>query len=201
MTTPYIVPWSEEQPNTTPVITGRSGGIAYREELPHDRDSFGVLWARRALRPGKGKAEYGAVHPQRQRRCLGSMLCQVCAGPADENEKGWLWLLDAGDGTRVTDGEITTHPPVCLPCAVKAVRECPVLRQGHLFVRVKAPTLDGVHGILYRPGIQFPVEGDKAFVHYTDPKIRWVLAGQLVATLHGCTPVEYDELLAMRGTR
>jgi hypothetical protein len=199
--TPYIVPWSHERLDETPVIASPSGGIAYRGELPYDRDSLGVLWARRALRPGKGRPEYGAIHPQRQRNAMGSMRCQVCAGPADENENGWLWLLDVGDGTHVADGEITTHPPVCVPCAGKAIRLCPAFRDGHVLVRVKDPTLDRVHGTLYRPGNPIPVAGDKEFVHYTDPKIRWVLAGQLVATLHGCTPVEDDELLAIGGLR
>ncbi|MBV9026545.1 MAG: hypothetical protein JO362_22740 [Streptomycetaceae bacterium] len=195
---PYIVSWSGERPDTSTIVATRRGTIGYLNELPYDRDSFGALWARRPLRQGRGNPEWAAIHPQRQRRCMGGLLCQVCAKPADESDEGVLWLLDAGGGDRVAEGERTVHPPVCRWCVGRAVRQCPALREGHLLVRVKRPSVDGVHGTLYRPGTALPVAAGKGYVPYTDAiGIGWVLAGQLFATLRGCTPVQGSELAAL----
>jgi hypothetical protein len=68
---PYIVVWSGEQRSERRVIQNRRG-IAYTDELPHDRDSRGALWARRTLNTGRGKPRLGTVHPQRQRRVMRS---------------------------------------------------------------------------------------------------------------------------------
>ncbi|MEX2985696.1 hypothetical protein [Streptomyces sp. C36] len=199
---PYIATWSEEQPIRAVIIANpRQPGIAFVNENPQDRDTFGVLWGTNSIGWGKGSPQLGHVHPQRQRRAMNNLLCQVCAGPADERfEKdkknkdgvGVLWLLD-GDVPE-PEGEITSHPPVCVPCARLSVRHCPQLRKGYTAVRVQAPTIDGVYGRLYHPAHPSPVAGKKGYVHYTNPDVRWVLAAQLFVTLHNCTVVNLDEL-------
>ncbi|GAA2718531.1 MULTISPECIES: hypothetical protein [Streptomyces] len=197
---PYITAWSAEQPIRAAIIANpRKPGIAYLHETPHDRDTFGVLWGTYGIGRGKGRPLLGTVHPQRQRRAMGSLLCQVCAGPADRIEQGVLWLLDGDVPER--EGEITPHPPVCLHCALLAVRFCPELRRGYTAVRVKTPTIDGVLGMTYRPAFPQPVAHVTELVQYTNPASRWVLASQLVATLRGCTTVSLDDLAADHGRR
>ncbi|MEU1353917.1 hypothetical protein ABZ410_08425 [Streptomyces cinnamoneus] len=199
-TVPYITSWSVEQPIKNRVIAAKSGGIAYVNETLHDRDHRGVLWAASGLGWGRGRPEYKQVHPQRQRRAMGALLCQVCGEPAGETRAGNLWLLDTEgiDDQFPVEGERTTHPPVCPSCAGRAIKHCPTLRRQHVLVRVKRPTLLGVHGTLYSPGNFAPVAGDKAYVPYTAPEIRWVLAGQLYAHLYGITSVTGDELAAIK---
>ena len=56
-TVPYIASWSGERLQSRPlVIEDDRYGIAYFDEVPHDRDSRGVLWQRAALSSGKGRA-------------------------------------------------------------------------------------------------------------------------------------------------
>ncbi|WP_344033185.1 hypothetical protein [Streptomyces luteireticuli] len=196
--TPYITAWEYERPNAVPIV-GKRLGIAYLRENPYDRDSFGVLWSSCGLARGQGRPDYGRVHPQRQRQCMGGLLCQRCAGPADENEQGVLWLLDAEPGSpSPAEGEVTAHPPVCRGCAAEAIRRCPPLRRGHALIRVKEPEVSGVHGMLYRPtrlSTYAVATGRKEFIPYTDPMVRWVLAGQLYARLFDITPATHDELI------
>ncbi|MFC5720862.1 hypothetical protein ACFP1Z_11860 [Streptomyces gamaensis] len=199
---PYITAWSGELPIKTAVITTRRG-IAYPRETIYDRDEHGVLWSAYGLRQGRGKPDFGKIHPQRQRRAMGALRCQVCGSPAGETQAGALWLLDREgvEGEFPSEGEVTTHPPVCAPCAGKAVTLCPTLRREHSLVRVKKPTIAGVHGVLHKPGYPYAVAGDKAYVSYDDPKVRWVLAGQLYAKLYGITPVSRKELAAVKSER
>ncbi|MEU1824164.1 hypothetical protein ABZ502_17275 [Streptomyces abikoensis] len=186
-----------EQPTDSGLIAS-GGRVAYRVSNPQDRDVHGVLWGACGLKPGAGLPQWARVHPQRQRRAMGGQRCQVCAEAADVNNDGVLWLLD---GTLPSEGTITTHPPVCRRCPRKAVRACPPLRnKGHTLVRVKAPVLEGVYGRLYLPsrthrsGLK---PGEHAYVPYADAsRTRWVVAEQLYATLHGCTPVNLDDLAA-----
>ncbi|MEV8393178.1 MULTISPECIES: hypothetical protein [unclassified Streptomyces] len=188
---PHIATWTEEQrPEATLIMSG--WGIAYANELPHDRDEDGALWIRRQLRQGRGEPEYGNVHAERQRRVMSSLLCQVCAGPADRDERGVLWLLEdnRGDWAGWPNDLLTTHPPVCLPCAREAVRHCPHLLGGHVAVRVKQSDIFGVYGTRYQPGRLRPVAGSPVVVPYGDPAIRWVLAGQQVRGLNSCTIVD-----------
>ncbi|MET7766032.1 hypothetical protein [Streptomyces sp. NPDC005336] len=57
-------------------------------------------------------------------------------------------------------------------------------------MRSTASEICAVYGRRYRPGPLLPVPGEKAIVQYDDPAIRWVLAGQLVRSLQGCTLVD-----------
>jgi hypothetical protein len=50
----------------------------------------GALWAR--MTSETGQPFYGLLHPTRQRTCMESLLCQVCAKPADRTRRGVLFL-------------------------------------------------------------------------------------------------------------
>jgi hypothetical protein len=143
----------------------------------------------------QGSPDFGRVHPQRQRRAMRRLLCQVCGGPADRTDEGILWLLrdDRGDWPDWPDwpeGMAATHPPVCLACARAATRLCPHLRRGSVAVRVKEYATRGVYGSLYRPGILGPQPIGDVIVASAEPRARWVLAAQMVRVLRGCSFVE-----------
>jgi hypothetical protein len=122
------------------------------------------------------------------------LLCQVCGGAADRTAAGILWLLgeDPADPGSWPDPLLTTHPPVCAPCAVKAARACPHLRGQHAVLRVRAFELAGVRGALYLPGWSGPVVTDVAGIGFDDPRIAWVKAGQLIVRLRRFSVIELD---------
>ncbi|MEV7683304.1 hypothetical protein AB0O64_32890 [Streptomyces sp. NPDC088341] len=195
---PYITAWSAER-IPPPLVTARPRlGIAYADEDLYDRDQEGVLWARSLLKQGQGQPEFGRVHPLRQRQAMRRMLCQVCAGPADRNEQGWLWLLSdyRGDWPGWPELMGSPHPPLCLPCAGKSVRVCPSLRGRFVAVRVKEPRITGVLGARYLPHDPLLGPVEQVTLHYRDPAVRWVVASQLLARLHGCTFVDLEAELA-----
>jgi hypothetical protein len=193
---PYTTRWSGERRLPATVTQRRNRpGIAYTDESLTDRDHRGVLWQRDPSRPGSGRPEFGNVHSGRQARAMRDLLCQVCAGPADRNELGTLWLLPNHadyheDWPGWPEGMATPEPPVCLPCAHTAVRACPALRKGHVAIRVGHSVLSGVRGILYRPGALVPASLDVAIVPYEDPAIHWTCAANLVRELFHCTIAE-----------
>ncbi|MFE4059970.1 hypothetical protein ACFXP3_27375 [Streptomyces sp. NPDC059096] len=191
---PFVVAWSGEKAAAPSVIATRRG-IAYADEALHDRDTAGVLWTRYGVAQGLGEPLYGTVHPLRQRRAMRRGLCQMCAGPPDLDEAGVLWLLDDGRGSRPDwpEGEVTTHPPVCLPCARRAVRACPHPRAGYAAVCVRHFIPDGVYGTLFRLRGGRLEAGKDAVTLYGDPANAWMLAGQQTATLTGCTVVDLAE--------
>ncbi|MGI5143716.1 hypothetical protein [Streptomyces sp. CA-106110] len=190
---PYIAAWSGEHLPMRRVIQV-GDGIAL---VGQQRDTTKVSWKRWALRPGSGRPEYGNVHGPRQRRALRKRLCQVCGGPADRNELGWLWLLedhraDAEQGW--PEGEMTTHPPLCLVCAPVAARLCPHLRDNVVAVRVGRVILDGVYGQLYVPGVPDPIPARNDVALFMDRRARWMVGGQLAASLLDVTVVDLAEL-------
>jgi hypothetical protein len=194
--TPYITSWSEERDPAYRLVERRGLGIAYLDETLHDRDDKGVLWYRTPFRPGHGEPVFGKVHPFRQRRAMRRLLCQVCAGPADQTSEGILWLLKdhREDWPGWPENMAVTEPPVCLPCVRIASRLCPALRKGAVTIRVRQAPVSGVRGTLYRRGDLVPVAMDEATIPYDDPAIRWVRAASLVRELHDCTIVEVADL-------
>jgi len=185
---PYIASWSGEE--AFPVeIVARAEGIAYADETLLDRDDHGVLWSRVPSRPGTGEPRYNTVHPLRQRRAMRRLLCQVCAGPADENEHGTLWLLrdHREDWADWPEGMGNAHPPLCLRCAHISVKACPWLTPGFVAIRARS-TITGVSGELFRPGHSGP-EFATMTIAYRHSTRRWMQARQLVRTLHDCTLV------------
>ncbi|RDG38943.1 hypothetical protein [Streptomyces corynorhini] len=186
---PYITRWSAEKTPALHVVATRAGRIGYADERPYDRDSDGVLWTRVPSLPGKGRPEFGSVHALRQQRAMRELLCQVCGRAADRDADGALWLLgeDADDPAFRAADITTTHPPLCLPCALKSVRACPHLRGRYVAVRARRCELAGVRGALYRPGFPAPIAVGVTGVAFGDPRIPWVRAGQLVMRLREFT--------------
>ncbi|MFF1420614.1 hypothetical protein [Streptomyces sp. NPDC058280] len=110
-----------------------------------------------------------------------------------------LFLMAAKDGRAITEGERTTTPPVCEPCALESVRACPHLREGHAAALVQYTALWGVAGIVHEPTTLAPLLSDDdglTEVSYDDPLIRWTLAYRTVVTLHRVTTVDLDTLVA-----
>lgn len=189
---PFIAAWSGER-TVRRRITWRSDGIAYADEEPADRDQHGVLWRGRARARGVGRPRYGEVHPARQRDAMEHLLCQVCGAPADRDERGTLWLLQdtRSDWRGWPEDALTTHPPVCMPCARQAVDLCPHLRGRYAVVRVRESDPCAVAGTLWQPtALGAPQRLGNHVVSYQDPAARWVTAGQLVRSLHGCSLVD-----------
>lgn len=188
---PYIAMWSAEQ--HPPVrVRQTPSGIRYADETLLDRDANGVLWTRVASRRGEGEPYYKKVHPLRQRKAMRKLLCQVCAGPADHNDHGTLWLLydRRGEWPNWPEGVHYTQPPLCLRCARISVKTCPWLKPGFVAIRSHSHVI-GVAGVLYRAGRLLPQPtANEDTVTYDDPAIRWVQATQLVRELYECTFVE-----------
>jgi hypothetical protein len=198
---PYVGSWTSEDTCPTKVIERRGGGgIGYADETILDRDEWGVLWARIDCRVGVGKPQFGKLHPVRQRKAMRRLLCQVCAEPTDRTEGGTLWLVpgaEARDGDHWPASRATIHPPVCSSCARLSVRMCPALRQHYIALRAHS-RLYGVAGVHFRAGRPHPQpaspESDEYAVSFRDPVIRWVMATQLVRTLHDRTVVDLERL-------
>lgn len=192
---PYITSWSTEQPLPTRVIPHPRAGIAYADETLGDRDEYGVLWNRMPSHPGQGRPQFGNIHSLRQRRAMRKLLCQVCAGPADHNNQGVLWLLKdhRDDWPSWPEHMAATEPPVCLPCAHTARRTCPALRKGHVAVRVGHSTVCGIYGVRFQLGHLIPTPVEDAILRLDDPIIRWTRAEQLVRELRDCTIVSLED--------
>ncbi|MGK5497252.1 hypothetical protein [Streptomyces sp. URMC 125] len=200
---PFITGWSREpMVNPAPVrITGAGGsGLGYRgeDDTAYGRDWRGVLWARQALARGRGVPELHTVHVQRQRRAMSDLLCQVCGKTTVTGRPGERHLFLLKDvGRPIGEGERTTAPPVCVPCALIAVRECPHLVKGHVAAWVRDVVPWGVAGIVYSPRtVQPNPESGLVPAAYGDPYLRWVLAYRAVVALYGCTPVNLADLAA-----
>jgi hypothetical protein len=202
-TIPYITRWTGETA-IRPCIVPRPAldriGIGYDDEVPGDRDAHGILWSRPAIVPTirRGRPEYGFVHPRRQRRCATRLLCQVCGGPASRTELGVLWLIgEHGQSTGPwPEGIHTSHPPVCLPCATAALRECPHIAANRTALRVQRPQPYGVIGTRYAYNHRtVSYETDGGDVAYDDARRVQMIADQMVISLSGCTVVDLHEEL------
>lgn len=194
---PYVTSWSAEQDLQCNLVV-RSDGVGYANELPGDRDDRGVLWARAAERHGEGRPEFARVHPERQRRAMSDLLCQVCAAPADRTREGVLWLMRdfRDEWAGWPEGMASVEPPVCAGCVPIAMRRCPALQRGCVAVRVRQFAVAGVRGTLYRPGVFGPAPVKAAQLAYGDPLTRWMVAVALIRELRGCSFVSLEELCA-----
>jgi hypothetical protein len=196
---PYVTAWSTERDLPMPMIEHRGFGIGYADEIATDRDTHGVLWQRTYSRPSMGRPVFGDVHSLRQRRAMRKLLCQVCGGPADQNDDGVLWLLpdhhEDWDSWPEAMGNV--EPPICLACVEISLRLCPKLRRdGGAAIRAKEYSIVGVRGALYAPGPSRPVMVADQVVAFDDPVIRWVRAAGLIRQLSGCTIVPVEELVS-----
>ncbi|MFE0423812.1 hypothetical protein [Streptomyces sp. NPDC058953] len=189
---PYITAWSGETADDRPLVM-RRGRLQYHPPLPGDFDSHGVLWLHQRITPGIGTPCFSAVHTPRQRRAMLRLLCQICGQPADRTSEGVLWLLP-GPLTGAAEGEITTHPPVCAPCAPLALAHCPNLRRHATALRARRPEADHLYGTLFRPTPDGPAAVRNTHVlrgsHYTP----WFRAAHIATTLNEVTPVSLPRL-------
>lgn len=198
-TVPHVARWSDEETPLWSALAAAGGRLVYRDEAPGDRDARGVLWGRVGHAPGQGRPHYSEMHPARQRAAMLGRLCQVCAGPASRTRAGWLFLAHQEDDTPPgwPDGFLSVQPPLCLPCAGQAVRECPSLAGRALALRVRKPVPFGVYGNVYLPGpAELEEVGAGHTLRYGDPATRWMVASQLVMELRRCTVVDLTAELA-----
>lgn len=190
---PHITLWSAERLPEPRVVSTRAGlRIAGHE---HDRE--GVLWLPSALRPGRGRPIHGSVSGPRQRRAMRRLLCQVCGGPPDLNEQGYLWLLrdERGSYAGWPEGDITTHPPVCRLCGALSVLLCKNFVRGTATaVRVRRPIVDGVFGKPYAVSKRSMTPLKLNTMLLDDPALPWMLGHQLAASLTEVTVVDLPRL-------
>ncbi|SDN85666.1 hypothetical protein [Lentzea jiangxiensis] len=193
---PYVTAWSAEQDLPCVLVERPDHSIGYASELVSDRDRLGVLWRQTSLRRHVGQPEFARLHPRRQRRAMELLLCQVCGGPADQNDDGVLWLCrdHRDDWPQWPDGMASVEPPICSPCVPVATRMCPALHRGAVAVRVKDCPVVGVRGVLYAQSVLAPVAADAGNFTYGDPAVRRVLASALIRELRGCVVVPLDEV-------
>ncbi|GGX36704.1 hypothetical protein [Streptomyces chryseus] len=205
---PYIAAWSNERKHT-PILRRREGPdgpyLAYRDETVHDRDMYGALWVRQGIARGKGRADFAAVHPLRQRQAAVRLLCQVCGTDTLTQTPDQQLFVMRDTGQPITEGETTDAPPVCVPCAHTAVRNCPRLRARHVAAWVASPQVWGVSGVAHHPQTLRPLAASAqrptVEVSYDDPHIGWVIASRHLSILRGVTPVNLSDLSATEPSR
>ncbi|MFF7452191.1 MULTISPECIES: hypothetical protein [unclassified Streptomyces] len=202
---PYIAPWTGEirvQPKLERRPLQRGGGISYVDEHRlHDRQA-GVLWLRMGAVRGVGTPILAGVNSHRQRQAMDRQLCQVCGSTTyDSTDERHLFLMAEREGSPIAEGEQTASPPIHEVCAAEALRDCPHLRKGAVAAWVKRPLPWGVAGMLHDPATLAPRPSNErrglTFVPYTSLKLLWMVAHLDVVSLHGCTSVSLDELLAL----
>ncbi|MEU4970021.1 hypothetical protein [Streptomyces smyrnaeus] len=209
-TVPYITRWDSEQNISAQQLFLSSERLSYIEEDAEDRDRSGVLYERTSGDYGTGNPEWRQIHPLRQRHAMTDLLCQVCAQPPSRTKKGWLFLIP-GRATPTAlatlEGQPTTHPPLCRPCAKTALEQCPRLKHV-IAVRARKCPLWGVLGVVHlpaSPGMHHPATRrlDATTVQYGTRTpgglltTRFILASQLLRQLHRVTVVDLDAELAL----
>lgn len=196
---PYVVARSTDKgvPESALDIEFRANGqprLTYKDLRPEDRDKHGDLWIRTEESADPGRPRFDFLHSARQRRCMEKMLCQVCAGPADRNRDGWLFVDWRNEDSPPTwpERSITYMPPLCVEHAQASVQQCPFLRRDeHVLLRVRRPRLYGVSGTIYT----FTANGwraseEDAISAYTKPRHPGMLAARLHRQLRGVTVVD-----------
>jgi hypothetical protein len=191
---PYVAMWSAEEVQQASLVETRQG-IAYTDESSVDRDHYGLLWSRVTSHQGVGVPHYRQMHPLRQRRAMNRLLCQVCAGPADHNDDGTLWLVPNQPPLWPgwPEQSQTTQPPLCTRCARIAVKACPSLKPGYIAIRAHS-FVNGAWGGLYRTGWPHPrpLLTETCTLNFGNPRLAWLQADQLARLLVDCKPAELD---------
>jgi hypothetical protein len=204
---PYVTPLKSERPVPMSDLVPRPDGpgVTYRDETPEDRDRHGALWVRLTA-PAGGRAipVFRQVHPRRAAETALDMRCQGCFGEPDRSRQGILFFLKPDPRRRNLhwpETEYTHHPPVCLPCAHRAMLDCPFVREAPA-LRVRNPRPWGVDGLGYaiddRGQLRELCDMDRC--SYDDLKLLpWMLALQPIIRLSRCTAVDIHAELAAAG--
>lgn len=181
---PFIAAWSAEVVQLPRALVTPAG--IRLEGHPPDPSS-GVTWKPWLDGQGQGEPYFDKVHVSRQRYVMQRMMCQVCARPVERNEHGWPWLLEDHRGEPGwPEREVTTHPPVCPECQPVSNVQCTPNRGNFVSVRARRILIDGVYGELYEPGRR-PL---KTVLFAGDGRLRWMIGGQMAATLADVTVVD-----------
>jgi hypothetical protein len=132
------------------------------------------------------------------------LRCQVGGGEALAADGRALFVVRSAGVGRIVEGEKTSAPPVCGPCAALAVTHCPWLREGYAAAWVEDPQVWGVAGRVYDPLaltsaddtrlVKIPYVSGNAGA--TNPRLRLAVAERLVVELRGVTPVRITPDLA-----
>ncbi|WP_371589223.1 hypothetical protein [Streptomyces virginiae] len=198
---PFIASRTTEQslPGTLIVRPGAEGlGLGYEDEADEgegeqDRDRDGARWARVSTDlSGAGTVENAIPHPYRQRALMDGLLCQVCTGGPERDERErYLFVVPDGPPDRSAqpanwaERAREATPPVCLADAVKSAAGCPRLGCATA-LWVRRPVLYGVAGFGYRP-LDGTLRRLKKPVSYENPALAWVIAHQMVRRLEEVT--------------
>lgn len=188
---PFIASSSTELSLPAPLLVrpDPAEGLGYEDEWEQDRDRDGALWARVGTDlSGAGTVENSIPHPYRQRTLMEQLLCQVCTGGPERDERErYLFVVPDGPPARSAQPASWAErareatPPVCLADAVESAAGCPRLgRATALWVR--RPVLYGVAGFGYRR-LDGTLRRLKKPVSYEDPALAWVVAHQMVRRL------------------
>ncbi|WP_019061473.1 hypothetical protein [Streptomyces prunicolor] len=199
----YIAPYEGESACDVTVVFDDAGHVYYADERPDDRDVDGILWERWDGAP-LGPLQMALHHPARQREVMdGELLCGVCKGEPDRDDRGVLWLLNADADVRENlafpADIVTATPAVCRTDARRALRACSVLQDGFIAVRAREAELVGVRGTVYSPTAPPLIN---QVVRFDDPDIHRVVARQLMREL--CNAVLDEDTLpssALAGRR
>lgn len=179
----YIAPYGHEAPCDVEVVFDAEGRVRYADEQPGDRCVDGWLWERWEGTQTGGQ-RWAEHHPARQPHVMTlPPLCGGCAGEADRDERGMLWLLHPDEHSEKLTFPcdiITATPPMCLPDAHWALRACRAAKGEFIAVRTRAIEIIGVRGTVYSP-TQPPLVDE--LVLFDDSRMHQVVARQTIIKL------------------
>jgi hypothetical protein len=144
MRVPWITRWTEERLSEPYWFDPARRRLTYGDELPGERDSYGLLWQREGIMRG-GEPEFSQVSTVRQRASMRHRRCQVCGLRIE----GVIpWLLTDSIGVRMPDyeGLTTSSGPTCSTCVEVARELCPHVRLASSIAHVRAYRVVGASG-------------------------------------------------------
>ncbi|WP_018565522.1 hypothetical protein [Streptomyces sp. PsTaAH-124] len=189
--TPYLAGYSRETPLPLALVRDPvRDRLAYADETPYDRDSWGTLWTRTAMPPRgrRGSPRPRAVHPYRQRRAMLDLWCPICKQPVDPGYTGPYLFLRRAEGGPVCEGEHTGSPPLHLPCAAVAVQVCPDLRDCWTAAWARHAPYWGVTGDVHDPRTLAP-RAVRVEIQAESSAVRWTVAHRMLVELQHVTPL------------